>query len=268
MKRYSFFSKNQRNKILYCSLEGNKDQTFDSYKKEFEKESIVLIPFFNLNDAKRCSVDDASNIMGYILHFNWGETQCRKFIEHLKNKKLLFESSFVFMLFESKSSSERKNAFLWGTKEALDPNDPKSIEILKDHFFSYHGDFKSSPFSNLNIGFLDDSKNLVESFQNFLSQRELDKNWSFFSTLEDWKKNKKAFDLVIIDYRFGDDLGTELIEEIKASNPKTLVFIISNYVSPEIEKLCKESNADFTFGKPRDFNLILPKIFEAYMKLV
>ena len=69
----------------------------------------------------------------------------------------------------------------------------------------------------------------------------------------------------MIDYRFGKDLGTQLIEDVKESNPKTLVFIISNYISPEIEKLCKESKADFTFSKPRDFNLILPRIFEAYL---
>ena len=94
------------------------------------------------------------------------------------------------MLFDSKSSSEKKNAFVWGAKEVLDPSDPKSIGILKAHFISYNGDFKSSSFSNLNIGFLDDSENLVRSFQNFLSQRELHKNWSFFTTLEDWKKNK------------------------------------------------------------------------------
>ena len=72
----------------------------------------------------------------------------------------------------------------------------------------------------------------------------------------------------MIDYRFGKNLGTQLIEDVKESNPKTLVFIISNYISPEIEKLCKESKADFIFSKPRDFNLILPRIFEAYVKLV
>ena len=268
MKNHSFFSKNQRRKILYCSLEGGKDQIFDFYKQEFEKESIHLIPISNLSDAKKYTSDDASEILGFILHFNWGEKQCGQFIEHLKENKLLFESSFIFMLFDSKSSSERKSAFVWGAKEVLDPNDSKSIGVLKDHFISYHGDFKSSSFSNLNIGFLDDSENLVESFQKFLSQREIDKNWSFFTTLEDWKKNKKSFDLVMIDYRFGKNLGTQLIEEIKESNRKALVFIISNYISPEIEKLCKESKADFIFSKPRDFNLILSRIFEAYVKLV
>ena len=268
MKRYSFFSKNQRKKILYCSLEGNKDRTFGSYKKEFEKESIPLIPLSNLNEAKNHASDDASEIIGFILHFNWGETNCREFIDFLKKTRLLFDSSFVFMLFDSRSSEERKKAFVWGAKEILDPDDSKSIGILKDHFISYYGDFKSSFFSNLNIGFLDDSENLVESFQNFLAQRELDKTWSFFTSMEDWKKNQKPFDLVVIDYRFDKFLGTELIEEIKDSNPKALVFIISNFISPEIEKICRESKADFTLSKPRDFNLILPKIYEAYVKLV
>ncbi|MEC7182956.1 MAG: hypothetical protein VXW15_09605, partial [Bdellovibrionota bacterium] len=94
MKNHSFFSKNQRRKILYCSLEGGKDQIFDFYKQEFEKESIHLIPISNLSDAKKYTSDDASEILGFILHFNWGEKQCGQFIEHLKENKLLFESSF------------------------------------------------------------------------------------------------------------------------------------------------------------------------------
>ena len=77
-------------------------------------------------------------ILGFILHFNWGEKQCGQFIEHLKENKLLFESSFIFMLFDSKSSSERRNAFVWGAKEVLDPYDSKSIDVLKDNFITYY----------------------------------------------------------------------------------------------------------------------------------
>ena len=270
MKKYSFFPNNQRKDVLYCSTEGKKDKTFFSYHKELEKKCINLIPFFSLDDAKKYASDNTSDIIGFILHFNWGDTFCREFIDHVKKNNLLTQFTFFFMLHDSKSSEERRKAFSWGAKETLDPDESKNIKILKDYFISYHGDFKTTIFSNVKIGLLDDSETLMVSFKDFLLQKGINKSWSFFKNKEEWEKNKnveegkKNFDLVIIDYRFGKDLGIQLIKEIKDSNPAAKIFIISNYISPEIEKVCFEHNADYVFNKPRDFNLILSKVFEAY----
>jgi len=270
MKKYSFFSENQRKKILYCSLKGQEDKVFNSYQKSFEKDLLSLTPFSNLVDAKKFVSNNVPEIIGFILHFNWGESLCDEFISYLKEMNVLSKEVSFFMILDTKSSKERKKTFIWGARDALDSNNPDTVLLLRDHFLSYHGTLTSEIFLNLEIAFLDDSQKLIDSFQSFLQKRGLEKSWSFFKTIEDWNENekegskKKGFDLIMIDYNFGETIAINLIEGMKKRNPKAKIFIISNYISSSVEQKCLDKGADFILVKPKDLNLILSKTLVAY----
>lgn len=74
--------------------------------------------------------------------------------------------------------------------------------------------------------------------------------------------NRKAFDIVIIDYKMPGLNGIELLKKIKEKNPQTKVFIATG--RPFIDKLLEEQKASHlvsgVVNKPFNTDTLLEKI--------
>ena len=278
MKKYFFFSENQTKKVLYCSLEGEKDKIFPLYQKELEKCRIPLIPFSILSEAKKFVGENTSEIMGVILHFNWGDSYCDELVTYLKSIDLLSEDFSLFMLFYSKSSKERKKAFLLGAKDALEPNTPESYDIMRDYFITYHGDIKNTPFSNLKIALLDDGFQHRSVFRDLdivlvnAQDRKIDHKILPLGLLREPWKNINRSDLIILTkYNLKSD-NSYLLRKLKNTNKTFVKAELTSQISSlwnkpdlELKKLIKKPG--FVFAGIGDTISLIKSITELGIKI-
>lgn len=64
-------------------------------------------------------------------------------------------------------------------------------------------------------------------------------------------------DAVILDGGFGGGKGVETLRQIKSDNPRTVVFIVSDFPNPHYKKKCMEAGADFFFDKSNEIEFLL-----------
>ena len=76
---------------------------------------------------------------------------------------------------------------------------------------------------------IDDDTELCILLNRFLSRNgyDVEEAWSGVKGIQKFKQGN--FDIVICDYQLGDKEGLEVLQEIKALNPGTIVFIITGY---------------------------------------
>ena len=76
---------------------------------------------------------------------------------------------------------------------------------------------------------IDDDFELCLLLNRFLSRNgyEVEEAWSGMKGIEKFKQG--TFDIVICDYKLGDKEGLEVLQEIKAIQPETIVLIITAY---------------------------------------
>lgn len=57
------------------------------------------------------------------------------------------------------------------------------------------------------------------------------------------------WDLALVDYKLPEMSGIELVRELKAVSPKTVVYILTGYSAPQIFKESLEASVDGIFAK-------------------
>lgn len=70
-------------------------------------------------------------------------------------------------------------------------------------------------------------------------------------------------DVVVLDLRLRRGSGLSLLEHIKATYPRTLVVVLTNYGQPEYRAKCLDLGADYFFDKSVDieaFNELLASL--------
>lgn len=66
-----------------------------------------------------------------------------------------------------------------------------------------------------------------------------------------------APDAVILDGGFSGGKGMETLRQIKKENPRTVVFMISDFPNLHYKEKCLEAGADFFFDKSNEIDWLL-----------
>ncbi len=69
--------------------------------------------------------------------------------------------------------------------------------------------------------------------------------------------DRLAPDAVVLDIRMPAASGIEVLERIKATHPKILVIMLTNYDFDQYRKQCLASGADYFFNKAREFERVV-----------
>ncbi len=66
------------------------------------------------------------------------------------------------------------------------------------------------------------------------------------------KIKKRRFDLVILDLRLGDINGVDLLKDMRATSPETMVIVITAYGSDDLKKEIEKQGVKGYYEKPFD----------------
>ncbi len=64
------------------------------------------------------------------------------------------------------------------------------------------------------------------------------------------KLKKRRFDLVILDLRLGDINGVDLLKDMRATSPETMVIVITAYGSDDLKKRSKNKGSKVIMRSP------------------
>lgn len=63
-------------------------------------------------------------------------------------------------------------------------------------------------------------------------------------------------DAVLLDLRLSDGSGLDVLRQLKRDNPKLIVVMLTNYVTPQYQRECLKAQADCFLDKTREFDRI------------
>lgn len=63
--------------------------------------------------------------------------------------------------------------------------------------------------------------------------------------------------LVILDINLREGTGFEVLRQVKASAPDTIVAVVTNFSSIEFREKCKQLGADYFFDKTKSYKLLV-----------
>jgi DNA-binding NarL/FixJ family response regulator len=69
-------------------------------------------------------------------------------------------------------------------------------------------------------------------------------------------------DAVILDIRLPGRSGIQLLKEIKAAHPETLVIMLTNYDFEQYRRQCLKLGADYFFNKTLEFEKVMAVLTE------
>ncbi|MCX6151444.1 MAG: response regulator [Ignavibacteriales bacterium] len=72
---------------------------------------------------------------------------------------------------------------------------------------------------------------------------------------------KRKFSVIISEAGFDVISGSELIKNLYACNPDSLIIVISSYLNEEIKTELQNAGAQLVFDKPIDIQTLLKEIF-------
>lgn len=102
---------------------------------------------------------------------------------------------------------------------------------------------------------VDDSKEIREGLERFISGIQsieiVGEAGDGVSALEMADRLKPDF--VTLDIKMPGMNGIEVLLEIKRKNPKTIVFILTNFPLQYYKRACKNAGADYFFDKTNEF---------------
>src|SRR5437879_1696070 len=103
-----------------------------------------------------------------------------------------------------------------------------------------------------NILVIDDEPDIRESLEALLSQENY--RVTLAANAAEGMKclEKSAFDLVLLDLMMPDKSGTQVLEEVRARDPETPIFLITAYGSVEVAVDALKRGASDYFSKPWD----------------
>ena len=97
---------------------------------------------------------------------------------------------------------------------------------------------------------VDDDKDMCESLGDVLT---VDSSYSVTFATEAKKAlemtQKEDFDLMIIDYKMPEMNGVELLKHIKKIKPKSIIFILTAFISNELIEEAKKEGAEKVLSK-------------------
>jgi DNA-binding NtrC family response regulator len=80
------------------------------------------------------------------------------------------------------------------------------------------------------------------------------------------KSNTRFYNLAIVDWRLPDIEGTTLLLQLKETNPRMSMIMLTGYPSKENSELAIRNGAKAFIIKPVDFDFLLNKINETLKK--
>jgi DNA-binding NarL/FixJ family response regulator len=69
-------------------------------------------------------------------------------------------------------------------------------------------------------------------------------------------------EVVILDIRLPEISGIQLLKEIKAAQPETVVIMLTNYDFEQYREQCMQLGADYFFNKAREFEKVVEVLAE------
>lgn len=68
--------------------------------------------------------------------------------------------------------------------------------------------------------------------------------------------NEVSADVVLLDLNLPDKSGIELLQVIKATQPRMKVIVLTNHATDSYREMCTGMGADYFFDKSNDFDKI------------
>ncbi len=110
--------------------------------------------------------------------------------------------------------------------------------------------------SKISILIAEDDKEVAESLNNILTERDYDVTLAFDGAAALSSLEEKKFDVVILDLKLPKVGGFEILSHIKTTMPSTKVIVLTAYADLKNTKICKNLGAEHVMGKPYDIEML------------
>jgi len=111
----------------------------------------------------------------------------------------------------------------------------------------------------ITVGIADDSKAFRSHLKRRIKSLKAVEILGEAASIEETRQLLQAtpLDVLILDYRFPERNGTELLAELTKWREKPLVIVCTNFAQPEYRKICLAAGADYFFDKTFQFQEML-----------